>query len=201
MARAISNNTINSRQLLSVGRLIGHKNTDILIKAMHLLPDYHLTVVGEGPELSRLKALSPSNVQFTGWISDQELTEVRARSAAFLFAAVEDFGIAPIEALAAGMPVIAYAEGGVLDYLNHQENAWLYETLCPESVAAAVRGMSAEAGPELSARCVASANIFTEELFDKRFSEWVQRHWLEWNQTRRTNFRNNLGKAKMVSIG
>ena len=191
----------NPRQLLSAGRLVGHKNTEILVKAMRHLSDYHLIVVGEGPQIHQLQRLSPPNVEFLGWVSDKKLSQIRAESAAFLFAAVEDFGIAPIEALSAGLPVVALACGGVLDYLQHRENAWLYDTLSPESVATAVLELTAEADPGLSSRCVASASQFAEEQFAKRFSSWVQGHWLAWSQLRNRNFNSNLGKATTESKG
>jgi len=71
--------------------------------------------VGDGPELSRLRAASRDNVRFLGWQSDRAIEELMAGCTAVLFPGEEDFGIVPVEAMAAGKPVIAFAAGGALE--------------------------------------------------------------------------------------
>ena len=99
---------------LAVGRLVPYKRTDILIDACCRL-GRRLLIVGDGPEMKRLKKNSPKNVEFLGELDELQLREVYARCRALLFAADEDFGIVPLEAQSFGRPVIAFGKGGSLE--------------------------------------------------------------------------------------
>lgn len=95
------------------GRLIEYKKVDLLIDAVRETGD-KLNIVGAGPQEAELKqrAQGLKNVVFHGRLPDEELKKIMSRSRAVLFAAREDFGIVPVEAMAAGLPVVAYAHGG-----------------------------------------------------------------------------------------
>jgi glycosyltransferase involved in cell wall biosynthesis len=97
-----------------VGRLVPYKRTDLLIAACQKL-DRKLVIVGNGPEMERLKKLAGKNVEFVGEATDQQLRDIYARCRALLFAADEDFGMVPLEAQSYGRPVIAYGKGGSLE--------------------------------------------------------------------------------------
>jgi glycosyltransferase involved in cell wall biosynthesis len=99
---------------LTVSSLVPYKRVDLLVAAFARL-DRKLVVVGSGPELAHLRARATKNVSFTGWLSDEEVADLLGRCRGFVFAGVEDFGIALVEAQAAGAPVIALAAGGALD--------------------------------------------------------------------------------------
>ncbi len=99
---------------LAVGRLVPYKRTDILIDACQKL-GRKLVIVGDGPEIERLKKQAGKNVEFVGEAADQQLKEIYARCRALLFAADEDFGMVPLEAQSYGRPVIAYGKGGSLE--------------------------------------------------------------------------------------
>ncbi|MBI4519531.1 MAG: glycosyltransferase [Gemmatimonadetes bacterium] len=99
---------------LIVSALVPYKRVDLAIEAFNRLRR-RLVVVGDGPEARRLRAMAGANVLFTGRVSDEEVADWMGRCRAFVFAGVEDFGIAVIEAQAAGAPVIAYAAGGALE--------------------------------------------------------------------------------------
>jgi glycosyltransferase involved in cell wall biosynthesis len=99
---------------LTVGRLVQTKRIDLLIAACNALRR-KLVIVGEGREEKRLKAIAGPTIEFTGRVSDEQLSELYARCKAFLFAADEDFGIVPVEAQSFGRPVIAYGHGGSLE--------------------------------------------------------------------------------------
>ena len=100
--------------LLMVCALVPYKNVDVAIEAFRGF-GRRLLIAGGGPMLRDLSANCPSNVELLGWVEDAQLPELVAGCRAFLFPAVEDFGIAPLEAMAAGRPVIALGEGGALD--------------------------------------------------------------------------------------
>jgi glycosyltransferase involved in cell wall biosynthesis len=96
---------------LIVGRLVPYRRIDILIEAFNHL-ERPLLIAGSGRDRERLEAMAGPNVTFLGYVPDDDLPELMAKCKAFMFPGEEDFGIAPIQAMAAGRPVIAYAAGG-----------------------------------------------------------------------------------------
>jgi glycosyltransferase involved in cell wall biosynthesis len=101
------------RDYVTVARFVPYKRVDLVIEAFRRLPTRSLTIVGDGPERARLARNLPPNVVLAGRLDDEATARAVGRARAFVFAACEDFGIAPIEAQAAGTPVIAYSRGGV----------------------------------------------------------------------------------------
>ena len=99
---------------LTVGRLVAYKRIDLLIAACNRL-NRKLRIVGTGPEERGLRALAGPTIEFLGQVSEESLWNEYARCRAFLFAAEEDFGMAPVEAQACGRPVIAFGKGGALE--------------------------------------------------------------------------------------
>jgi len=99
---------------LFVGRLLPYRRIDVLVDAFNQL-QRPLLIAGRGRDQERLEGLAGPNVTFLGYVSDDELPDLMARCRAFVWPGEEDFGIAPIQAMAAGRPVIAYAAGGALD--------------------------------------------------------------------------------------
>ena len=102
---------------VSLNRLVPNKRVDLLIKAFNNL-NLPLIIIGDGPERFKLEKIANPNIKFLRRISDMEVEEYMSRCKAFVYAGIEDFGIAPVEAMASGAPVIAYAKGGVLDTVN-----------------------------------------------------------------------------------
>ena len=102
---------------LSVSRLVPNKRVDILIKAFNVL-NLPLIIIGDGPEKKSLKEMAKNNIKFTGFIDDKAVKKLMEECRAFVYAGIEDFGIAPVEAMAAGAPVIAYGKAGILDTVN-----------------------------------------------------------------------------------
>ncbi|OYX40561.1 glycosyl transferase family 1 [Candidatus Saccharibacteria bacterium 32-49-12] len=120
------------------GRHVPYKRFDLAIEAANQL-QVPLTVIGSGVDTDRLKALAGPTVTFTGRISDDDLIAAAHSAQAFLFPAEEDFGIAAVEALAAGAPVIAYAKGGALDIVQDGENGVLFAEQTVDSLVEAMR--------------------------------------------------------------
>jgi glycosyltransferase involved in cell wall biosynthesis len=102
---------------VTMGRLAPYKHTDIIVRACTEL-NLPLKVIGRGPQLGRLKKLAGPSISFLTNVSDAGMPGQLASAEAFLFAAYEDFGVAPVEAMATGTPVIAYKAGGALDYVE-----------------------------------------------------------------------------------
>jgi glycosyltransferase involved in cell wall biosynthesis len=99
---------------LIVSRLLPYKRIDLAIEVFNRL-GLPLVIAGDGRDRARLQQLAGSNVKLMGWVDDARLRSLLERCRAFIFPGLEDFGIAPINAMACGKPVIAYAGGGALD--------------------------------------------------------------------------------------
>ena len=99
---------------LSVSRLVPNKRIDLLVKAFNQL-NLPLIIIGSGPEKKELMKIAKKNIKFLGYQSDQKIKTYMEECRAFVYAGVEDFGIAPVEAMAAGAPIIALGKAGILD--------------------------------------------------------------------------------------
>ena len=114
-------------------RHVPYKRFDIAVEACNLL-GANLTIIGTGPETARLSKIAGPTVKLVGYVSDRELELIAAESTAFLYPSDEDFGIAPVEAMAAGIPVVAYRAGGALDYVVPGETGEFFDAQTVESL-------------------------------------------------------------------
>ena len=99
---------------LSVSRLVPNKRIDLLVKAFNQL-DFPLIIVGSGSEKKKLMKISKNNISFLNYQDDLAIKNLMETCRAFVYTGIEDFGIAPVEAMAAGAPIIAFKKGGILD--------------------------------------------------------------------------------------
>ncbi|MCU0497275.1 MAG: glycosyltransferase [Anaerolineae bacterium] len=122
---------------LIVSRLIPYKRIDLAIQAANRL-GVRLKIGGRGRDLDRLKALAGETVEFLGYVPDDQLPSLMARCRAFLFPGLEDFGITPVQAQAAGRPVIAFGGGGALDTVIPAQTGELFQELTVDSLSAVI---------------------------------------------------------------
>lgn len=108
-------------------RLVPYKKIDLWVEAFSYMPDKKLIVIGDGPEKEKLKRKATKNVEFLGFIELQELALVLSKAKAYLFAAEEDFGIAIVEAQAAGLPVLALKKGGAIEIVTDGKSGLFFE--------------------------------------------------------------------------
>lgn len=108
------------------GRQTPYKRVDLAVKACTEL-NLPLTVIGKGPDHQKLKRMAGPSVTFTGYASDEEVVRLVSSAQAFIFPGLDDFGIAPVEAMACGTPIIAYKGGGALDYVTPQTGLFFKE--------------------------------------------------------------------------
>jgi len=127
-----------SETYLTVSRLISHKRVDIAVEACSRM-GRKLIVVGDGPEKAKLQQLGGSSVEFSGRVSDEELKQLYGSARALLFCSEEDLGLTPVEAQAAGTPVIAYGKGGALETIQDGVGGLFFEKQNPESLMEALK--------------------------------------------------------------
>lgn len=160
--------------LLCLGRWVGYKRIDLAMRAA-ALADEPLTVAGSGPqgaELRRLARELQSPVTFRTNPSDAEVVELMATHRALLFPGREDFGIVPVEASAAGLPVIAYGAGGAVDTVTPGVSGLHVDEQEPDAFARAiVSSRELDFRPEELTR---HAMGFTPEAFSRRIVRWLE---------------------------
>lgn len=119
---------------VTVSRLGKAKHIDILIKAANTM-NFVLKIIGTGRDEAYLKSIAGPTVEFLGYVEDGEFANIYKSAKAFLFASRdEEFGIAPVEAMGYGVPVIAYRSGGLIETVKDGENGYLYNELSPTSL-------------------------------------------------------------------
>jgi glycosyltransferase involved in cell wall biosynthesis len=155
---------------LSLGRLIPYKRVDLAVTACSEL-GLPLWVAGSGRDRVRLEALAGPTVKFLGRVPDADLPELFARARGFIFPGLEDFGIAPVQALAAGVPVVAFAGGGALDTVEDGVNGVLFREQSVEALKAALLRL---ADLKFDAQAIRqSAERFDTSVFIERLSAFI----------------------------
>jgi glycosyltransferase involved in cell wall biosynthesis len=153
-----------------LAELMAHKRIDVAVRAFNELR-LPLLVVGDGPESRKLRRMAGPTVTFTGRISDERVADLLARARALVVTATEEFGIAAVEALAAGRPVLALGEGGVRESVVEGETGSFFERCEPGALAEAVRRFDPLAIDPRA--CRAAAERFGAERFRERLARLV----------------------------
>ncbi|MDI9880070.1 glycosyltransferase [Flectobacillus longus] len=130
-------NAIKEDYYVTVGRFAIKKRFDLIIKAFNHLGK-RLIVIGDGELNTELRLMASSNIEFTGFLPSDEVAEVISKAKGFVFAALEDFGIAPVEAQACGTPVICLGQGGTAETVQHKETGYLFHEQSVVSICDAV---------------------------------------------------------------
>ncbi|GGP23735.1 glycosyltransferase [Silvimonas iriomotensis] len=164
---------------VTVARLVYYKHVQTIVRAFAAMPDKKLIVIGEGPERKQIETLATPNITLAGFLSAEELRRTIQGARAFVFAALEDFGIAPVEAQACGTPVIAYGKGGTAETVRDGQmvhpTGVLFAEQTPQAICDAVaRFETLDIQPQ---DCRAHAEQFSATHFRKRFRQFVEARW------------------------
>lgn len=163
---------------LTASRMVPYKKIDLIVEAFSRMPGKRLVVIGDGPEMKTIRAKAGPNVEILGYQPFAVLHDHMRRAKAFVFAAEEDFGIAPVEAQACGTPVIAFGKGGVLETVRelgqpHPTGLFFREQTVP-AVVAAVREFEQHAAHISAFDCRANAERFSTATFRQRFMAYIE---------------------------
>ncbi len=159
---------------LVVSRLVPYKRLDLAVRAANAL-GVRLEIVGSGRGRAALEAIAGPSVRFLGRVSDAELRDRYARCTAAIFPAEDDFGIAQLEAQAAGRPVVAFGKGGSAESVRDGVTGVLFREQTPESVVEAMQAVTARRWDR--AAIVAHARRFDAAVFRERMAAFVAETW------------------------
>jgi len=124
---------------LTASRLVPYKKTKLIVEAFNKMPDKKLVVIGDGEEYANIKSIAKENIKILGYQDDKVLLDHMQKAKAFIYAAIEDFGIIPIEAMACGTPVIALNKGGTKETVIHKITGVHFEEQTQEGITIAVK--------------------------------------------------------------
>jgi glycosyltransferase involved in cell wall biosynthesis len=147
---------------ITITRLMPHKRVDLLVDAFNCL-GLPLMIIGDGPQRSRLEGRANANVRFLGFQPDSVIENLLNRARAYICPCAEDFGIAMVEAQAAGCPVIAFSEGGALEIVTENQTGIFFDESTPESLIAAVQRFNQLDIPNHD--CTVNARRFSKKRF------------------------------------
>lgn len=166
---------------LTASRMVPYKKMDLIVEAFSAMPDRQLIVIGDGPDFAKIKAKAGPSVTMLGYQNHDVLKDHMQRAKAFVFAAEEDFGIAPLEAQACGTPVIAFGKGGVRETIRglgeSEPTGVFFNEQSAMAIARAVAEFEINQHRILPDACRNNVLRFSPERFRSEFSAYVEKEW------------------------
>ena len=157
---------------VTLSRLVAHKRIDLIIEAFSRL-QLPLKIIGDGPQQKKLQRLATPNIEFLGYQSDEIVAQLVSHARGLICAAEEDFGIAIVEAQAAGCPVIAYKAGGALETVIDGTTGLFFEEQSVGSLVDAINRFNESAHCFHHGDMLDNAQKFSKERFRRSFQEFV----------------------------
>lgn len=179
LPKEISLKTPKTHQyFITISRLARPKHIDILIKAANI-EKFNLKIIGKGRDEKYLRSIAGPTIEFLGNLPDEKFKEIISNAKAFLFASKdEEFGIACVEAMGYGIPVIAYNSGGIPEYLKDGVNGFLFDLLNPISLIKKIKelnSLSKEKYLQMKKNARKTAEKFSEENFKKKILTFINK--------------------------
>jgi glycosyltransferase involved in cell wall biosynthesis len=157
---------------LASARLLSYKRIDVIVEAFNWL-GWPLVISGEGPERERLESRALKNIKFLGHVGDKERSMLMAKARSVIVAALEDYGLVPVEANASGTPVIAFGAGGVFDTQVPGKTGVFFKRQTPEAIQYALLDANEIAWNYRKIRDYALSK-FSEEVFFKKVEQVIE---------------------------
>ena len=172
-------------------RMVPYKKMDLIVEAMSKT-NHKLIVIGAGPDWKKVKSKAGNNIELLGHQSFENMIRIIQKSKAYIFAAEEDFGIAPIEAQACGIPVIAFGKGGTLETIvgeftneknvKETDTGIFFEEQSVQSLLSAVELFEKEHEKFNKNIIRTNALRFSKERFEKEFEQKIDLIYKEWKK-------------------
>jgi glycosyltransferase involved in cell wall biosynthesis len=158
---------------LTASRMVPYKRVDLIVEAFLKMNDKKLLVVGDGPELNKIKSKASANIEILGYMDNKKLKSLMQGAKAFVFAAEEDFGITVVEAMACGTPVIAFNKGGTAETVIDGVTGILFDSQTPESIKNAIKEFEKRIDNFDLQAIRKHSEKFSRPIFEKNISEFV----------------------------
>ncbi|MBC4918227.1 glycosyltransferase family 4 protein [Klebsiella variicola] len=166
---------------LTASRLVPYKRIDLIVEAFSSMPDKTLVVIGNGSEMNKIKSKASRNIEILGYQPNEVLVDYMQNAKAFVFAAEEDFGITPVEAMACGTPVIAFGKGGALETIRplgeSEPTGIFFDSQLVSAVATAVETFENNIHMFTSDNCRKQALKFSADRFKHELQMSIQKKW------------------------
>jgi len=158
---------------LTVSRLVHYKKTRLIVEAFNLMPEKKLIVIGDGEEYESIKNIAGKNIELLGYQKDEILVEYMQKAKAFIYAAIEDFGIVTIEAMSCGTPVIALEDGGTKETVQDGFSGIHFKKQSVDSIMKAVKFFETQ---EFDYKAISeSAKFYALSRFQKEISVFIDK--------------------------
>ncbi|MGC1878460.1 MAG: glycosyltransferase [Rhabdochlamydiaceae bacterium] len=165
---------------LTISRLVPYKKIDLIVEAFSQTPERRLIVIGDGPEMSKIKQKAGKNIEILGHQTDSVVHDHMKKAKGFIFAAEEDFGIVVVEAQAAGTPVIAFGRGGALETIIEGKTGLFFDAQTIPSLLKTLNGFDRMEFDPHSLR--KNAQRFNKTRFQTEFHDFVTRKRKEFHE-------------------
>ena len=184
--------TLNNQKedfYLTASRMVPYKRIDLIVEAFSHLPNKKLVVIGDGPEMNKIKKKATSNIEILGYQPNEVMVDYMRKAKAFVFAAEEDFGITPVEALACGTPVIAFGEGGALETVkgldSESPTGIFFGVQDVKSIINSINEFERYGDKITAENCRENSELFSESRFRKEFEAYVMEKWTAFESEKR----------------
>ena len=170
---------------LTVSRMVPYKKMDVIVEAFSEMSDKKLIVIGDGPDFGKIRRKAGKNIELLGHQPFNVLKKYMQRAKAFVFAAEEDFGIAPVEAQACGTPVVAFGKGGVLETVQPlggvKPTGLFFDSQTTNAIKNSIAEFETHEGKFLPVYCRENAMRFSSERFRREFHLFVEKKYDEFH--------------------
>ncbi|HGC2907408.1 TPA: glycosyltransferase family 4 protein [Escherichia coli] len=167
----------------TASRFVPYKRIDLIVEAFSHMKNKKLVVIGDGPEMNKIKAKATSNIEILGYQSNSVMVDYMRNARAFVFAAEEDFGITPVEAQSCGTPVIAYGKGGALETIRpigvEKATGVFFYNQDVKSIIDSVNFFEQHSDEIILSDCRLNALKFSEQRFKEEIKEYVMNRHAE----------------------
>lgn len=172
--------------------MVPYKRIDLIVEAFSKTP-HKLIVIGEGPEMKKIKSKATKNITILGFVEKKEMIFLTQKAKAFIFAAEEDFGIAPVEAQACGVPVIAFGKGGALETIvgkfpdqkiSKNDTGVFFYKQTVESLLSALDFFIENQSNFDKKKIRKNANRFSNDRFKEEIKSTVYKLYSEWKKNK-----------------
>lgn len=175
---APNNISKSNNYYLIVSRLSPYKKIDLAINAFNT-NGKKLKIIGEGSDFKRLKQIAKENIEFLGYLNNNDVIKYLSECKALIFPGEEDFGLTPIEAMSAGRPVIAFRKGGVIESVEENKTGVFFDQDNADSLNKAISYYEDNSDLFKPEYCQKRAEIFSKQRFIKEFKEHINKKCAE----------------------